>query len=290
MGKKILTIGMATYDDFDGVYFSIQSLRMYHPITLTSRVEILVVDNNPKGKHSKPIKDLKNWIPNLTYVPFEDKTSTSARNEIFNNAKGKYCISMDCHVMFAPNSIEALLDYYDAHEDCKDLIQGPMLYDNLKGYSTHFNPIWGADMYGKWGKDEENHDKGLAFDIPMMGLGVFSCETKNWLGFNPLFKGFGGEEGYIHEKFRRNGGRALCLPQLRWLHRFARPEGVKYPLILEDRIWNYFVGWLEITQDPEDQMIKDIYENFKHRIPQDSLDSILHHAIKATLNKESQYV
>ena len=25
-----LTIGMATYDDFDGVYFTIQSLRLHH--------------------------------------------------------------------------------------------------------------------------------------------------------------------------------------------------------------------------------------------------------------------
>ena len=30
MSKK-LTIGMATYDDYDGVYFSIQAIRMYHP-------------------------------------------------------------------------------------------------------------------------------------------------------------------------------------------------------------------------------------------------------------------
>ncbi len=28
--KKKLTIGMATYDDYDGVYFSIQALRLYH--------------------------------------------------------------------------------------------------------------------------------------------------------------------------------------------------------------------------------------------------------------------
>ena len=47
------------------------------------------------------------------------------------------------------------------------------------------------------------------------------------------------------------------------------------------------MGWLEITQNPEDQMIKDIYENFKNRIPKDSLDSILEHAIKSTIKRES---
>jgi hypothetical protein len=44
---------------------------------------------------------------------------------------------------------------------------------------------------------------------------------------------------------------------------------------LEDRIWNYFVGWLEITGDPEHHMIVDTYNHFKGRVSQDSLDGIL---------------
>lgn len=97
------------------------------------------------------------------------------------------------------------------------------------------------------------------------------------------FKGFGGEEGYIAEKFRRAGGKNICLPQLQWAHRFGRPNGVKYRLVLEDRIWNYFVGWLEITQDPDDQMIKDIYNHFKQRVSKKTLDEILHNAKKKSL-------
>jgi hypothetical protein len=45
-------------------------------------------------------------------------------------------------------------------------------------------------------------------------------------------------------------------------------------------VWNYFVGWLEITKDPEHQMIKDIYNNFSGRIPQKSLDFLLEEAKK----------
>ena len=37
-----LTVGMATYRDFDGVYFTIQALRLYHDM---EGVEVLVVDN-----------------------------------------------------------------------------------------------------------------------------------------------------------------------------------------------------------------------------------------------------
>ena len=54
--------------------------------------------------------------------------------------------------------------------------------------------------------------------------------------------GFGGEEGYIHEKFRQRGGRTLCLPFLRWMHRFNRPYGVPYSNTWEDRIRNYMIG------------------------------------------------
>ena len=279
--EKLLTIGMATYDDFDGVYFSVQALRMYHDIVNTDDVEIIVVDNNPSGPHGKCVKDLMNgWVPNGKYIPFTDKASTSTRNEIFKNATGRYCISMDCHVLFYKNAIDNLLEYYKNNPYSRDIVHGPLIYDDLKSPSTHFKPTWGGDMYGQWATDSENLAKKEPFEIPMQGLGVFSCRTSAWLGFNPLFRGFGGEEGYIHEKFRRNGGKAICLPGFDWLHRFGRPHGVKYPLILEDRVWNYFVGWLEITKDPEHQMIKDIYNNFSGRIPQKSLDFLFEEAKK----------
>ena len=45
-GRPLLAIGMATYDDYDGVYFSIQAIRLYHPEILPF-VEFIVVDNHP---------------------------------------------------------------------------------------------------------------------------------------------------------------------------------------------------------------------------------------------------
>jgi hypothetical protein len=279
--SKLLSIGMATFDDYDGVYFTIQSLILYHKILQDIDYEIIVVDNNPNQPHGNAIKSLAGWLGDkVKYIPYKNKTSTAVRNEIFTNSSAKYTISIDCHVLIKEGGIEALLDYYLNSPNCKDIIQGPMLYDDHKNYATQFDPVWRGDMYGIWGTNKIACEQGVPFEIPMMGLGLFSCETKNWLGFNEKFKGFGGEEGYIHEKFRRNGGKAICLPQLKWMHRFERPNGVKYPLILEDRIWNYFVGWLEITKDPNHQMIQDIYNNFKQRIPQYSIDNILENAKK----------
>jgi hypothetical protein len=152
------------------------------------------------------------------------------------------------------------------------------LYDDLQNISTHFDPKWSGHMYGVWSTDFESYSKGIPFEIPMQGMGLLAFEKSCWKGINQHFKGFGGEEGYIAEKFRTWGGKNICLPQLKWNHRFGRPSGVKYPLILEDRIWNYFIGWLEITKDENNPMVQSIYNYFKDIIPAGSIDNIFTNA------------
>lgn len=279
--NKRLTIGMAVYNDFHGMYFTIQALRVYHPMCKSDDIEFIVLDNNPKHKDAASIQTFLKQVKNARYIPYNKKTSTSVRNEVFNNAKGKYTLCLDCHVLIYNDGLKYLLEYYENNPDCKNIIHGPLVNDHLNSPAySHMDPIWGEWMYGKWRTNLGGMASNKPFVIPMQGLGLFSCETKNWLGFNELFKGFGGEEGYIHEKFRQNGGEAICIPQLKWVHRFGRPEGPPYPNKAEDRIWNYFIGWLELTKNPEDQMIKDIYNTFKSKTK--NIDSILEEAKKAT--------
>jgi hypothetical protein len=105
-------------------------------------------------------------------------------------------------------------------------------------------------MYGVWATDPRGEDpQGAPFDIPMQGLGLFACRREAWARFNSEFRGFGGEEGYIHAKTRQLGGRTLCLPFLRWVHRFDRPFGTRYENRWEDRIHNYYVGLTELGLD-----------------------------------------
>lgn len=277
MSKK-LTIGMAVYDDYDGLYFTIQSLRIYQLSGIENDVEFIIIDNNPStvcGEATK--KFVNNWVKGK-YIPFSDKKSTSIRNEIFNQATGEYTLCMDSHVMLEPGAIKNLLDYYNKNPDTKNLISGPLWYDDLKSVSTHFKPVWNDIMYGVWETNGDLYEKGDPFEIPMMGLGVFSCKTSEWQGFNPNFKGFGGEEGYIHEKFRRAGGKCICLPNFRWNHRFDRPNGVPYPNIIEDRVWNYFVGWLEILKDPRDPFFEGIINTFKDKLPEPVIRNIFQKA------------
>jgi hypothetical protein len=57
-GPTRLTVGMATYDDYDGVYFSIQALRIYHPEILDG-VEFIVIDNHPDGPCASSLKAIR---------------------------------------------------------------------------------------------------------------------------------------------------------------------------------------------------------------------------------------
>lgn len=282
---KKLTIGMATYDDYDGVFFSVQALRMYHPICRDTNVEFVVLDSNPDGAHGK---ECKKFIENSVkgkYVPYRNKKSSFNKYDIVNYSQGEYILIIDCHVLIEQNGIYNLLKYFDDNYPCNDLVQGPLWYDDLKHFSTHFDPVWRGDMYGIWGTNSQAYNAGKPFEIPMQGMGLLAFKRSAWKGINPHFKGFGGEEGYIAEKFRQWGGKNICLPQLKWDHRFGRPNGVKYPLILEDRIWNYFVGWMEITQDPNGQMIQDIKNHFKSRIPEQSINNIFQQAKNIIFNK-----
>lgn len=285
MNNKLLTIGMSTYDDFNGVYFTLQSLRMYHPVLNNIDYEIIVLDNNSDGAHGKECERFINgWTSGKAkYVPIKDKPSSFNKYKIVDYSNSKYVLILDCHILLVPNSISVLLDYYSNHQDCKDLIQGPLLYDDLNNYSTEFKEEWRGDMYGTWYSNKEAYDKGDPFEIRMMGMGLCSFEKEYWPGICQHFKGFGAEEGYISEKFRRNGGKNICIPQLKWVHRFGRPNGVKYPLVLEDRIWNYFVGWLEMTKDINHFMIKDTYDHFKGRVSVEVLDNLLEKAKKRVL-------
>jgi hypothetical protein len=248
--RKKLCIGMATFDDYDGVYFTVQAIRLFHP-EVVEETEIVVIDNHPGGPCANHLKALEKWVTGYRYVPFHSYQGTSARNAVFEEANAEYVLCIDCHVLLAPGSLRRLIDYFDSHPDTPDLLQGPLIYDDLRTFSSHMNPTWSCGMYGVWGTDPRAADPAAEpFEIQMQGLGAFACRKQAWPGFHPQLRGFGGEEGYIQEKFRRAGGRTLCLPFLRWVHRFARPRGVPYPNTWEDRIRNYLLIAGELGLDP----------------------------------------
>ena len=109
-------------------------------------------------------------------------------------------------------------------------------------------------MYGIWALDDAGRYPSCPpFPIPMQGLAAFACRKDAWLGFHPQFRGFGCEEWYIAEKYRRAGHQAICLPGLRWVHRFNKPKDLPVgnpPPTVEDKVWNYLLAFREFGMDP----------------------------------------
>src|SRR5919199_327083 len=63
--------------------------------------------------------------------------TAAAKNLVFREARGEAVLCCDSHVLFAPGVIARLKAFYREHPDCADLLQGPLLYDDLDNVATH---------------------------------------------------------------------------------------------------------------------------------------------------------
>jgi hypothetical protein len=108
------------------------------------------------------------------------------------------------------------------------------------------------------------------FGIRSQGMGLFSCRRKAWLGFNKHFREFGGEEGYIHDKFHKSGRVCWCLPWLGWQHRDRKSDTAEYPARAEAMFRNYVLGHRE-----NGKSLDALIDHYSTRIPKDAIDRIL---------------
>lgn len=247
--EQILTIGMATFDDFSNLRSTIQAIRINNE-ALMPRVRFLVVDNNPRGKHTiSGINFAQRVGPQCTYVGYGERFGTcSPRQRVFESASTPWVLCIDSHVLLYPRALPALLEHIDKDPESNDLLSGPVVLDNLSTKYSQFDDVWRSQMRGTWGQDPRM-DGTEPFEIDGMGLGLFAARKEQWLkvgGFHPKFLGFGGGEFYIHEKFRRAGGKCLCLPEVKWAHQWEFPEGRKYPNTHWHRARNQVIGHHEL--------------------------------------------
>ena len=142
-----LTVGMATYRDFDGVYFTLQALRLYQDM---DGVELLVVDNFG----CEATRAFVEGPARGRYVLAPHAVGTSApRDLVFREARAECVLCLDSHVLLEPGVIKQLKDFYREHPDCLDLLQGPLVHDDLEELSSHFDPVWSDQMWGVWALD-----------------------------------------------------------------------------------------------------------------------------------------
>jgi len=232
------TIGMPSYKNFAEVFFTVQSLRMHHDL---KDAEIVIVDNF--GDNT-----LANWVRNngkgvVRYIRDTEIQGVShAKNRVFKEAKGDFVLCIDSHILIKKGALDVELEG-------DNFYQGPLMYSSCQKYSVAWEPIWRGHMWGIWSKAVTELPKEPV-EIWAMGAGFFACRRDSWLGFNPGFRGFGGESGYIQEKYRKAGRKVYCHPAMVWMHLFHN-EGTKipYPLKLQDRIRNYLIGFKELGLD-----------------------------------------
>jgi len=248
----MITIGMPTYANSCELWFTLQSLRMYQDV---DDVEILVVDNLGGEAVKKVCRDCK-----VRYELWNKVNGTGpVRNKIFDLAENPFVLVIDSHVLLWPGAIKKLKFWLAENWDkAKNLIHGPLVMSSLENAVRYYNNEWRAEMWGTWGELTPPELIKNEIEIELMGCGLFGCRKDSWLRFADGIRGFAGVEGVIHEKYRKNGRAVLSLPFLKWVHRF-RPEGeaVKYPLVLQDRIRNFVLGFNELEMDKS-----VLYEHF----------------------------
>ena len=94
-----------------------------------------------------------------------------------------------------------------------------------------------------------NHPASEPFEIFAQGCGLFLTRKNSWLGYNKHVRGFGAEECTIHTKYRQKCRKTICLPFLKWVHRFDRADPIPYPLNMENKVRNYILEFTEMGLD-----------------------------------------
>jgi len=244
-----LTIGLPYYRDWPGLWATVESLYIHHADAMRD-VELIVVDNDTEGEPGRASESNHSWkarsLCEQVGARYEHFTAVSgtaaAKGRIFDLATGPAVLVMDCHVLLPPGAVGQLVEWFADNPESRDLVQGPLTAAGGQVLSTHMRPTWGSLMFGQWSTDHAQLQAGEPFEIAAQGCGLFAMRKAAWPGFHPLLRGFGPEEYHLHNRVRRAGGRCLCLPWLRWSHRFGNPDGASPPgMTPEDRLRGHLI-------------------------------------------------
>lgn len=357
MSSPRITIGMATCNDFEGVWCTLQSIFLHNEWESPDDVQIIIIDTSPIGSEHRNLvqglvaksghSDVGCRTNNIKYIDRSDLVGTTASREaIFEAADAPYVCVMDCHVMLRSNALLKLLTWFEANPT-DDLIHGPLVYDNLHTLSSQFDDQFRGGMWGTWGttwefegthfvcmeeapSDTPNErsgdglvkfyntitlaqvypslpenipwggheqvllnlgcvelardDEGAPFEIPGCGMGLFASKRSSWLHFAANCSGFGGEEMNIHYRYRLEDRKTICLPFLKWNHRFGRVGGAPYPTPLYGKIRNYLL-WAAELGNPlcanGKTLVQRIRQHFPN-LPDDLLTDPLNFPINLT--------
>lgn len=244
---------MAVHDDPRGVWATIQFIRRHYPAEMLKHIEFLILDNNPRSKKGEAVRDFA--LNKFTaacpcrYLSVEPRNGTALRSLLAWACDTEYLMMIDSHVMVLGLD-KTVMWLKECANNSNDLFHGILVNESNAVIGTHQNPGLRGGMFGTWGVHPQTPDMRYTdmepFEIPMHGCGLLLFRRDSWLGFPHSFEDFGGEEGYIQEKYRLYGRKCWTLPFLKWEHHFGHPGGTTYTLTHEGKYRNHLIGWTEL--------------------------------------------
>lgn len=274
-GVPRLTIGIPTYNDFEGLWGTVTSLiEQADRAGLLEVIEILVIDQSPDPQPKNGVSPdiqaveaglkgkafIEEWVNGTQgklqarYYRYNDVLGTTvAKSLVFAMSRTEWTLCIDSHVTLVQDSLANVYRWICRNRTSHDLYHGVMIYDGFKAHATHLEPVWRGQMWGIWATDDRGIEPSMTpFEIPAAAGWAFMCRTDAWKGYHPLMQGFGGEETFLQKLWQKHGNKVWCLPCLRGIHRFGRTAPTA-PVRVEDKIRNAALGLL-MLELPLDEM------------------------------------
>ena len=278
MSTRKLTIGIYTHDDYDGVRYLIDSIRLNDPDIL-SDIEFSIIDNCPGTPNSDAIIEyLKTAVKNVafSYNAFGRYSNHIWRFEAVELAKTPYVVVVESKLQFAPGALKALINFFDAGLDNGLIITGPRIKDDFSGVLTHFRYAWDGEFYGIAEKDERADTQTEAFEIEGLLPGLFAVRKDSFFKIpKGPFAGNGiyGEDVVLSlTNFVVKNKRALCLPALKWSCRMVKASGSAIPDSVLNRFHNYSTAFLLL--DAKDKLA-ELKSQFANSISEERMSEII---------------
>ena len=216
MSEILLSVVIPVRGHANELWFTLQGL--LHA-GFSERTEILVVDNDP----SPDVRDVCSYFsrPFLRYIEAgEIKGVNYPRTIGADAATGEWLMMLDSHVLMAPSSYARITERINNNQyPARSLIHC--------GVSFGSPVIWGSyrltletNFWGDWHYPVRDNAQ-LPYPIAATGNWAFLTRLQDWKdygGFNPAFRGYGGDEIYLQLKYWRSGGQVLLDPLLRGSH------------------------------------------------------------------------
>lgn len=272
--RPFLSVVIPTFNDYRGLSLTVQSLGLHHDRKL---IEIIVMDNFGKCDETKKFCE-----DNADrYIVDDSRQGTCyAKSSGIYRASGEFCLVIDSHVLICHGAISQLIKFLSqVPESENNIYHGVLVSAKGEPQATELKPIWGKGMWGKWHNRFTEEETADPFEIWGHGGALFCIHRRKWHGFHKDTKGFGGEEGAIQEIYRSRGGKALCLPFVRWTHSFNSSKTVSHPIWIEDKMRNYLLNF-SLLPNPE-TLWADCLNHFSNLLSFDKIRTICSEVLPA---------